>query len=82
MNMTKKKYTLGLTKSLSNKLERIEKTTDMKINSFGFIKTGGENLVIEVNEEWIFRFPKEHISKENEKERLSGCNSILSAASF
>ena len=53
------------------KLEKIQKATGQKINSYKVINAGGESLVIEVNGVWIFRFPRNQILKDKTKEQLN-----------
>lgn len=53
------------------KIESIQKATGLKINSYKVINRGAESLIIEVNEEWIFRFPRSSIFKEKMRKRLN-----------
>ncbi len=53
------------------KIESIKKATGFKINSYKVINVGGENLVIEVNNTWIFRFPRNQVLRDKTKEQLN-----------
>lgn len=53
------------------KIESIKKATGLKINSPKVINRGSESLIIEINEEWIFRFPRSSVSKEKMSKRLN-----------
>ena len=57
-------------KEIVSKIEEIKRVTNIKVNSYKTITRGGESLIIEINGKWIFRFPRNSISKENTKERL------------
>lgn len=52
------------------KIEQIKKTTGIKIGSYKTINKGGESTIIEVDEKWIFRFPRNTIFKEKIEKRL------------
>lgn len=44
--------------------------TGLKINSYKAVNRGTESLIIEVNEKWIFRFPRNDDAKEKMEKRL------------
>jgi aminoglycoside 2''-phosphotransferase len=48
----------------------IVKATGLTINTCRVFRHGGYNVVVEVNDEWIFRFPRPGSPRENEQERL------------
>jgi hypothetical protein len=52
-------------------IEEIQKATGINVNSYKTIKRGRESLIIEVNDEWIFRFPRSSISQEKIQKRLN-----------
>lgn len=58
-------------KEIISKIEEIKKATNLKVNSHKVINKGGESLIIEINGEWIFRFPENPLSKGNIKEKLN-----------
>lgn len=51
-----------------DKIEKIKKATGLEIDSVKF-KHGGESEIVEVNGQWIFRFPKSSIIAEKTKKR-------------
>lgn len=53
------------------KLEKIKKATGFEIKSYKVINVGGENLVIEINDDWIFRFPRNQILGDKMKRQLN-----------
>ncbi|MDO8592953.1 MAG: aminoglycoside phosphotransferase family protein [bacterium] len=57
--------------STKEKIESIHKTTGLKVNSYKVINKGAESQIIEVNEKWIFRFPRNHILREKMEKRIN-----------
>jgi|GEM_PF-6387927 len=46
---------------IANKIERIRKLTRIKVDTFKVNNTGGESLIIDINNKWIFRFPRTNL---------------------
>ena len=57
-------------KEIQAEVETIEKSTGIKARSYRIINSGMENLVVDVNDAWIFRFPRTSIFRDNAKQRL------------
>jgi len=53
------------------KIEKIRNITGLEINSYKIINKGAESIIIEINEKWIFRFPRNLKLRKNTKERLN-----------
>jgi aminoglycoside phosphotransferase (APT) family kinase protein len=58
-------------KEITKKIEDIQKATGLKANSYKVVNRGAESLIIEVNDKWIFRFPRSSVFKEKMEKRLS-----------
>ena len=69
-------------KEFSEKLEEIKKVTGMRVSSYKAIRAGGESLVIEVNNKWIFRFPKSSVVNEQTKKRWGFLSDFLNNSSI
>jgi aminoglycoside 2''-phosphotransferase len=50
---------------LSDKLKEIRRVTGLQIHSYNVITRGAESLVIDVEDEWIFRFPRHPSLRDN-----------------
>src|SRR5258708_3866264 len=57
-------------KEIQSKIKEIQKSTRIKVRSYKIRNSGMENLAIEVNDAWIFRFPRTSTLRENAKQRL------------
>lgn len=57
-------------KTIYSRINKIEDSTNIKVSHYKTINTGAESNIIEVNDEWIFRFPKNTFSKEKIEKRL------------
>ncbi|OGM00880.1 hypothetical protein A2480_00055 [Candidatus Uhrbacteria bacterium RIFOXYC2_FULL_47_19] len=56
--------------SINSKIEEIEKSTKLIVSSHKIITRGADSLVIEINDKWIFRFPKTLESVKKMEKRL------------
>jgi aminoglycoside 2''-phosphotransferase len=53
-----------------DKLEEIRRVTGIRIHAYTLIDRGAENLIIDVDDEWIFRFPRHPSHRDNLGKRL------------
>ncbi len=58
-------------KEITTKIQKIQKVTGLKINSYKVVDRSAESLIIEVNQKWIFRFPRNHFFSKKMAKRLS-----------
>ena len=49
----------------------IERATGLTIHTYEVINTGAENLIIEVNDEWIFRLPRDRPLQPKDRKQLN-----------
>ena len=64
-----KNYNKHMENTILEKIEEIRRITGFKVNSYKVINKGAESLIIEVNNKWIFRFPKNSIVSEKTRKR-------------
>jgi aminoglycoside 2''-phosphotransferase len=57
--------------NIQNKLNKIQTDTGIKINSHNIINSGADSILIEINDIWMFRFPKEKDSIKKMIDRLT-----------
>lgn len=62
--------------NIKSKIENIQKTTRIKVDNCKVINKGSESLILEINDKWIFRFPRTKIHREKMQKRLSFLNSF------
>lgn len=60
-----------MSENIQDKITKIQKQTDIKVNSYNIINSGADSQVIEINDEWIFRFPREADSIQKMEDRLN-----------
>ena len=58
-------------KEITKKIKKIQEVTKIKVNSYKVVNRGADSLIIEVNDRWIFRFPRKHAFRKKMKERLN-----------
>jgi hypothetical protein len=49
----------------------IERATGLTIHTYEVINTGAENLIIEVNDEWVFRLPRDRSLGTKDRKQLN-----------
>lgn len=60
-----------MSENIQDKIAKIQEQTDIKVNSYNIINSGADSLVLKINDEWIFRFPRETGSIQKMKDRLN-----------